>query len=87
MLLWIVAALLLAIRRPQVKVDYLAEFNGRLPQGSPDQQAWPIYRTALLADPIAGVIDDVQMKFDNAGKVSQRGIFDIRPGDPDWPLR
>ncbi len=84
-LLWIVAALLLAIRRPQVKVDYLAEFNGRLPQGSPDQQAWPIYRTALLADPIAGVIDDVQMKFDNAGKVSQRGIFDIRPGDPDWP--
>lgn len=67
---------------PTVSVDYLAQINADAAAVAAEDQAWPIYREALIGmhesnawDDLPPITDDRE---DGSGNL-------LRPGDPGWP--
>ena len=75
-LLYVTVGLLMVIRHPSVKIDYLADFNKTAIATPEDQRAWPIYRDALLAMGVGRARDSPNF--------SILEILDSKPGDPNW---
>jgi hypothetical protein len=69
----------MALGRPTVRVDYLAEINKASLAVPENERAWPLYRDAFLS-----------MGFDNreeGGRVANFLASDAKPGDSGWKDR
>jgi len=85
LLLYATSSLLLALREPNIGVDYIAAVNGRLPTAPIDQQAWPIYRAAFRAHPLGELREALHAGATDAdGNVVEYTTLELRPRDPDW---
>src|SRR4029079_7883329 len=76
LLLYVAVGLLMVIRHPSVKTDYLADFNKPAIAVPEDQRAWPLYRDALLSMGAAPTKEHANLPI--------LDVIDAKPGDADW---
>jgi PadR family transcriptional regulator PadR len=83
-------ALLLATRKPNIGVDYLAKLNERAASATPEQSAWPIYRKAFIGTGF-GSDGDSDPMLEPEGMWVEYGDDSHRirlpwPEDPQWTV-
>ncbi|MCC6682895.1 MAG: hypothetical protein IT445_18510 [Phycisphaeraceae bacterium] len=82
--LYVLAAIVLALDKPVVTVDYIAKLNAPIEAVPQQDRAWPDYRQAILALRLPWE-KDYPLWVERDPERPTTGSRQVQPSDPQWP--